>query len=159
MKKTKIYLDTSVLSHLKQEDVPEKMADTLKLWEDIRACKYDVYMSNTTLMEIQRCKPDKLDLVMRYVEDVNYSVIGYSDEINLVAEQIIDLGILTRKSLDDCIHIASAVVGCCDIIVSWNFKHLVNIKTIKGVRAITNLQGYNNIDIVSPTMLLESEVD
>jgi hypothetical protein len=34
---------------------------------------------------------------------------------------------------------------------------MVNIKTIKGVRAITNLGNYGNIDIVAPTTLLESE--
>ena len=45
----------------------------------------------------------------------------------------------------------------CNIILSWNFKHIVNIKTIHGVRAITNLVGYKTIDIVSPSVLLESE--
>lgn len=33
MQKLKVYFDTSVISHLAQEDVPEKMADTQKLWE------------------------------------------------------------------------------------------------------------------------------
>jgi hypothetical protein len=86
-----------------------------------------------------------------------YSIIPGSDEIDDVAEMIINMGILNPKSIDDCTHIASAVVSGCDIIVSWNFKHMVNIKTIKGVRAITNLGNYGNIDIVSPSMLLESE--
>ena len=36
MRKLKVYLDTSVISHLAQEDVPEKMTDTLKLWECLR---------------------------------------------------------------------------------------------------------------------------
>jgi hypothetical protein len=52
-------------------------------------------------------------------------------------------------------HIGTAVASQCAYIVSWNFKHMVNVKTIKGVRAITNLYGYNNIDIVQPTMLVE----
>ena len=45
----------------------------------------------------------------------------------------------------------------CNCIISWNFRHIVNIKTIHGVRAITNLTGYKDIDILSPTVLLESE--
>lgn len=57
----------------------------------------------------------------------------------------------------DCQHIAAAVVTECNCIISWNFKHIVNIKTIHGVRAITNLTGYKTIDILSPTVLLESE--
>ena len=42
MEKLKVYLDTSVISHLMQEDVPEKMADTLKLWDMFKDGKYDV---------------------------------------------------------------------------------------------------------------------
>ena len=78
MQKLKVYLDTSEVSYLSQDDVPEKMADTQKLWEMFR-------------------------------------------------------------------------------IISWNFKHIVNIKTIRGVRAVTNLRGYKPIEIVNPSVLLESE--
>ena len=53
--------------------------------------------------------------------------------------------------------IAAAVVAECNCIISWNFKHTVNIKTIHGVRAITNLTGYKPIAILSPAVLLESE--
>ena len=49
MGKLKIYLDTSVISHLLQEDVPEKMADTRQLWEMFCSNRYDVYLSTVTL--------------------------------------------------------------------------------------------------------------
>ena len=73
-----------------------------------------------------------------------------------VAKQLVEMKILTEKSYDDCQHIAAAVVSGCDCIVSWNFKHIVNIKTIRGVRAITNLKGYKPIEILNPSVLLES---
>ena len=44
-----------------------------------------------------------------------------------------------------------------DYIVSWNFKHIVNVRTVNGVRAITNLRGYNDIDLVAPTYFLGYE--
>ena len=68
------------------------------------------------------------------------------------------MGILTDKSFDDCTHIAVAIENECDIIVSWNFKHMVNIKTINGVRAITILKNQKNINILNPLTLLEMEV-
>ena len=52
MRKLKVYLDTSVISYLMQEDVPEKMADTRQLWEMFKAEKYEVYLSAVTLKEI-----------------------------------------------------------------------------------------------------------
>ena len=58
----------------------------------------------------------------------------------------------------DCLHIAFAVAYDCDIIVSWNFKHLVNYRTVSEVKIVNAINNYREINIVSPTMLLE-EVD
>lgn len=157
LKKLRIYLDTSVISYLKQDDTLEKMQDTLKLWQDIKQSKYDVYLSDTTLEEITQCKQPKQDIMLQYLSEIQYTTLSSNDEIETLAEQIINLGILSKKSFDDCIHIATAIVISCDYIVSWNFKHMVNVKTIRGVRAIANLQGYKNIDIIQPTMLIQDE--
>lgn len=157
MRKLKVYLDTSVISHLLQEDVPEKMADTRQLWEMFKAGKYDVYLSTVTLEEVADCPEPKRTELRKFLEQIKYTVLDITDEMEIVAQKIIDMDILTSKSYDDCQHIAAAVVEECNCIISWNFKHIVNIKTIHGVRAITNLTGYKAIDILSPTVLLESE--
>lgn len=88
---------------------------------------------------------------------LTFTTLDISNDAAEVAQQIIDMGILTQKSYDDCQHIGAAVVNECDCIISWNFKHIVNIKTIRGVRAITNLKGYRPIEILNPSVLLESE--
>lgn len=157
MRKLKVYLDTSVISHLLQEDVPEKMADTRQLWEMFKDRKYDVYLSTVTLEEVADCPEPKRSELRKFLEQINYTVLDITDEMETVAHKIIDMGILKNKSYDDCQHIAAAVVEECNCIILWNFKHIVNIKTIHGVRAITNLTGYKSIDILSPTVLLESE--
>ena len=59
-----------------------------------------------------------------YLEQINYTPIKITDDVSDIAQQIIDMGILTRKSYDDCQHIAAAVVNACDCIISWNFKHI-----------------------------------
>lgn len=94
----------------------------------------------------------------QYLKQIKYTPIQITDTMSAIAEQIIDMGILTKKSYDDCQHIAAAVICGCDCIISWNFKHIVNIKTIRGVRAITNLRGYKPVEIINPSALLESEV-
>lgn len=157
MNKLKVYLDTSVISHLMQEDVPEKMSETLKLWEMFKEGKYDVYLSTVTLQEIDNCPEPKRTELFKHLGEIDYTPIEITEDMSEVAQQLIDMGILTQKSYDDCQHIASAVIYGCDCIISWNFKHIVNIKTIRGVRAITNLKGYKPIEILNPTVLLESE--
>lgn len=157
MRKLKVYLDTSVISYLSQEDAPERMKDTLELWKDFVNGKYDVYLSQVTLDEIEKCSESKRNKLYDYLSDIEYTKLEINAEIVELAQKIIDMGILRPKSFDDCQHIAAAVVNACDCIISWNFKHIVNIKTIRGVRAITNLQGYRAIEIWSPSVLLESE--
>ena len=141
-RKLKVYLDTSVISYLQQEDTPERMKDTLALWKQFEAKKYDIYLSQVTLDEVGECRAPKRTALFEYLSRISYT------------NQIIDMGILTPKSFDDCQHIATAVVHGCDCIISWNFKHIVNIKTIKGVRAITHLESYKDIDIMNPSVLL-----
>lgn len=158
MRKLKVYLDTSVVSYLSQEDAPERMKDTLKLWKDFVNGNYSIYLSQVTMDEIGKCSEPKRSLLYDYLSDIEYTKLEINAEVVELAQKIIDMGILKPKSFDDCQHIAAAVVNGCDCIISWNFKHIVNIKTIRGVRAITNLEGYKGIDIINPSVLLESEV-
>ena len=155
--KLKIYLDTSVVSYLLQEDVPEKMEITNQLWELFETRKYELYLSNVTMKEISKCPEPKRSQLIQRLEDIEYTLIEVSDNARDIAEQLVAMKILPPKCYDDCQHIAAAVEGECDCIVSWNFKHIVNIRTIRGVRAITNLKGYKPIEILNPSVLLESE--
>lgn len=155
--KLKIYLDTSVISYLAQDDVPEKMASTRNLWEKFKAEKYDLYLSTVTLQELDDCPEPKRSILYYYLSEIKYTIIDIKKMVSDIAKQLIDMKILPSKSYDDCQHIAAAVEVGCDCIVSWNFKHIVNIKTIRGVRAITNLKGYKPIEILNPSVLLESE--
>ena len=157
MRKLKVYLDTSVISHLLQEDVPEKMADTRQLWEMFKAGKYDVYLSTVTLEEIADCPEPKRSELRKLLQQIDFVTLDISDEMESVAHKIIDMGILTNKSYDDCQHIATAVVYGCDCIISWNFKHIVNVKTIRGIKAITTYEGYKDLMIYPPSALLEEE--
>ena len=157
MRKLKVYLDTSVISYLEQEDAPEKMDNTLKLWDMFRKNEYKVYLSTVTEKEISACPEPKRSKLLEYMRQIEYHVLSITSEMLSVSQKIIEMGILTSKSYFDCLHIAAALVGGCDCIASWNFKHIVNIKTIHGVRAVANLEGYHTIDIVNPEVLLKGE--
>lgn len=157
-RKIKIYLDTSCLSYLKQDDSPEKTFATNQFWEKLKIREdVDIYLSDVTLAEISDCFEPKRSFMIQKLKEVNFNLLLKDNNAEELAEKIIKLGILTEKSHDDCYHIAIAVLNSCNYIVSWNFKHLVNVKTINGVRAITNLEGYNSIDIVSPEMILQED--
>jgi predicted nucleic acid-binding protein len=143
-----------VISYLDQQDSPEKMAETQKFWELIKKDEFEVFISEVTTSEIDNCDDNKKDILYNHLNSVQYSFVGKNVEMEALAAQIIAAGILTQKSFDDCCHIALAVLHNCDVIVSWNFKHLVNPKTIRGVRAITIAEGYKDVMICDPLMLI-----
>ena len=160
MKKLKIYLDTSIIGYLYQDTQPEKMADTKMFWEQIKSGVYDVIISELLLEELSNnANEDIRNILLDFLTEIEYEIISPNAEIENLANKIISQGILTKKNYADCIHIAAAVVHNCNFLVSWNFKHLVNIQTINGVRAISTLEGYKNIDILQPTLLIQESGD
>jgi predicted nucleic acid-binding protein len=159
LKKLKVYLDTSVISYLYQLDAPERMRDTLDLWELLKNGVYEVFISDIVLREIDGCNEEKLEIVLDYLSQIHYTIIETSKDTVELAEKFIDFGILKQKSFDDCQHIAAAILSGCDIITSWNFKHIVNVRTVKGVKVITTLEGYKDLLIYPPSVLLEEGDD
>jgi len=157
MRRLKVYLDTSVISHLYAPDVPDKMNNTLALWEEIKSGLYEVYISEITVKEIINSDEPKKSIMVDYLSQIEYNFIEIDNEIMLYADKLNEMGILTDKHYDDCLHIASAVVNECNYLLSWNFKHIVRVKTINGVRSINAILGYHGIDIYSPNLLIESE--
>lgn len=159
MRKLKVYLDTSVVSYLYQVDAPEKMQNTLDLWELFKNKVYEVYISDIVIREISGCNEGKLKILLDYLDQIDYNIIETDEDTVELAGKFIDFGILKQKSFDDCQHIAAAILAGCDIITSWNFKHIVNVKTVRGVKVITTLEGYKDLLIYPPSVLIESEDD
>ncbi|MCM1386605.1 MAG: PIN domain-containing protein [Bacillus sp. (in: Bacteria)] len=157
MKKIKIYLDTSVISYLDQSDAPEKRQETLELWELLKQGRYEVYISDIVVYEINKCSSEKKEVLLDYLEQIEYNIIDTDEDTVSLAEKFIHFGFLKRKSYDDCRHIAAAILAGCDFIISWNFKHIVNVKTIKGIKVITTLEGYKDLMIYPPSALVEEE--
>lgn len=157
MNRAKIYLDTSVISHLKAEDTSEKMQDTLMFWEELKQGKYAIILSDVTIEELTRCPEPKRTILFDFLNQINFAEVEETEESVNLAENYIKYGVLSQKSLDDCRHMAIATITECDFIVSWNFKHFVNIKTINKVQAVNKLLGFREVLILPPSMILEGD--
>lgn len=154
MKKLKIYIDTSVISHLQHEDMPERMKETLLFWEELKTGKYAVCISELALREIKRCPQPKQASLINYLGEIEYEILIDSEEVMALAKAYVENGVLAQKNENDCVHMAFAATSECDVIVSWNFKHMVRLKTIQGVRVVNLKNGYfKPIDIVQPSMI------
>ena len=165
MKKLKIYLDTSAIGYLDEHTSPNEMSDMRVLWDEIKHDKYDVVLSEVTLVELNaRKNEDKVETLTDYLNEIHYDLIKVNDEVETVANLVKSTGLLiSDKHQNDRLHIGCAITSGCDVLVSYNFKNLANIRVIKGVRGISILSGYGNVnmDIIPAAMLIceDGEID
>lgn len=155
MRKLKVYLDTSIISHLQQEDALEKTQETRELWEQFKNREdTEIVISDLVLLELSRCSEEKHAFLLNELAQLDYSHAELTDDERSLANIYLQNGVLKEKSLDDLTHIAIATLNECRYIVSWNFKHFVNPKTIKAVNSINISLNLPQIDIFSPSMML-----
>lgn len=155
MRKLKLYLDTSVISYLRAEDALEKMNITNRLWTQIQYGKYKVCLSDMVFKELSNCFEDKRLYMMEKLADIEFDVFEITEETKDLANMYIKAGAFTDKHIEDALHVASASVNTCNAVVSWNFKHIVKLTAMLLVNGVNRQEGYKEIEIVSPEVLIE----
>ncbi len=85
------------------------------------------------------------NLKMEFTEYVEL----HSEAVEL-ATNYIQENVVGKTSFTDCLHIALATLSNADYLVSWNFKHIVNIQRIKGYNSVNRMKGYAQLEIRSP---------
>ena len=78
--------------------------------------KYNVYLSTITLKEIRNCPEPKKTQLIDYLNEIDFTTLDITEKVETIANKIIEMGILTQKSFDDCQHIGAAIVNECDCI-------------------------------------------
>lgn len=157
MKKLKIYLDTSVISHLKADEVPEKMGKTLNLWTEILQGIYQAIISELVFNELENCSEPKTTFMFEKLALIDFVEVEITDETRELANKYVSEGIFPIKYFDDALHVACASVNACNAVVSWNFKHMVKLKTILAVNGINKYMGYGEIEILTPEAVVGEE--
>jgi hypothetical protein len=89
------------------------------------------------------------------IRKISPLLLGIDLETEELAERYIKEGIIPKKYRSDALHIAVAVINGIDVIVSWNFEHIVKLKTRVMVDGVNKLLGYHEIEICSPEEVVE----
>ncbi len=145
----KVYLDTSVISALFDKRTPERMALTKTAWKTLK--DYDVYISELVVDELSAAPDDKKLQFMDAIS--NFTVIKITKEMENLAHEYITEGIFPEKYYDDALHVAIATVNDIRYLLSWNFKHLVKVKTRRMVSLLNTNYEYSTIEIIAPPEL------
>ncbi|MDO8662578.1 MAG: type II toxin-antitoxin system VapC family toxin [Candidatus Omnitrophota bacterium] len=156
MKIPKFYFDTSIFNFALADDVPTEREITLRLLEEVRGGKYEVFISEVVLREINRAPQEKAVKLRDCIKKINPEELILDENTLSLAKEYIDKGVIPPKYEDDALHIAVASVNNLDAIVSWNFTHIVKLKTKREVSGINTLMGYKPIEICSPQEVIEN---
>ena len=149
----RIYLDTSVFGGYYDSE--------FELWtkllsKNIYKGKYIILYSKLTDVELQpapqRVKDLLLTIPIKYIKKVEIS-----KEAKELANRYILENVVGRTSMADCIHIALATLNDADLLVSWNFKHIVNVNRIRGYNSINYRYGHRILEIRSPREIINYE--
>ena len=150
MVKLKVYLDTSVFSAYFDDRSPMRQNQTKKFWGQLK--KYERHASDLVLEELNAVTDE--DLRNNMIELTNdFQVLKVNDQCITLAEKYIERGIFPERYRDDAIHLAIASFNGIEILVSWNFEHLVKRKTRLEANLANSLNGYRSIDIIAPPEL------
>ncbi len=146
MSKIKFYLDTSVFGGC-FDDIFEE--DSKRIFKYVKTKKIQILISQITYDEIL-IAPNKVLNFFNSLDKDSFRFIQASKEIVDLAEAYLSEKVITKKSINDALHVAHATAARADAIVSWNFKHIVRFDRIKGFNKVNFDNGFGLIQIISP---------
>ncbi len=151
--KARIYVDASVVGGC--ED-----AEFARSSKALMACfakgDFVFVISPLTLQELATA-PDPVRKHLASVPEEHIETVQLTAEAADLAEAYITAGVITARTRADAQHIAMATVARVDVLISWNFRHIVNLYRIRGYNSVNLRRGYPTLEIRAPREVLPDE--
>ena len=153
MIKPRLYIDTSVFGGVFDKEFQN---ETKLLFEMVKNGEIICVYSDLCELELENA-PIKVKEHFLNIEKSTTEFVEITEEINQLAEQYVEEKVVGETSIDDCRHIACATINKVDFLVSWNFKHIVNVFRIRGYNSVNLKNGHIQLDIRSPKEIIKNE--
>ena len=107
-----------------------------------------------TIEEILKAPKEIMEQLTNRISDVGLIILEESEDSIELANAYVSSGAVPVKFRNDARHIAIGVCNEVNYIVSWNYKHMVNISVRRLVNSTNLKMGYSPIEIISPEEVL-----
>ncbi len=155
MHRIRVYVDTSVFGGVADEEFADA---SRRFFGRVENGDFLLLLSLHTADELVGA-PDQVKQLVESLPAECVERIAPDDEVAALAEAYIAAGALGRASELDARHVAAATVARADVLLSWNFKHIVNYDRIRKFNGVNVLNGYSTIDIRSPLEMEHEDED
>lgn len=145
-KPVRVYADTSVFGGCFDN---EFKTESLRFFDEVREGRFVLVVSNVTLDELELA-PDIVRAVLAELHPQMVEIVRTSSESDNLRNAYLNAAVVGPASSNDAAHIAVATISKVDLVVSWNFKHIVHFEKIGGYEEVNGLRGYRSPRIYSP---------
>jgi len=150
MLRPRIYVDTSVIGGCLDEEFREC---SMQLFDEFISGKKMLVISDVLLFELEEA-PEEVKSLLKRVPSDNIEYASLNEESITLANAYLREGVVAESSLSDARHVAIATVERVDILLSWSYKHIVNINRIRLANSVNLKLGYPALEIRSPREVL-----
>jgi len=146
MRRISVYVDTSVFGGTADDEFADP---SRRFFERVHRGEFVVLLSQITVDELAGA-PEGIQQVLKDLPDGSLIQVAADQEARALAQAYLDAGILSSSRIADALHVAAATVARADLILSWNFRHMVNYDRIHKYNGVNALKGYPPVEIHSP---------
>ena len=132
--------------------------DSAILFEKVSLGQLICVYSDLTEAEVSKA-PERVRMAFYGLTEDHKEKVNVTPEALQLAQTYIEEKVVGQTSLNDCIHIAIATLSKVDILLSWNFRHIVNVYRIRGYNSVNLRLGYSVLEIRSPKDIINDEND
>ena len=143
---TRVYVDTSVFGGTQDDEFAQA---SKAFFDKVRRGKFMLLISEETIRELLDA-PQGVRAVWESLPTEALERVAIDEETTELAEKYIEAGVLGAASASDALHVAAASVAGADVILSWNFKHIVNLNRIRGFNGVNVMNGYPLMTVLCP---------
>ena len=159
MKRLQLYLETSVWNFYFADDAPEKRDITISFFEKVKQGEYEIFISDAVISEMAKATKDKELLLLNLIEEYMPYRLVVNEQIIELAHKYISEGALPQNKMEDAIHAATATVFEMDALISWNLKHLSNLKKMEMINGINLKEGYTKrLQLITPMEVSDEDI-
>jgi hypothetical protein len=149
----RIYIDTSAIGGCLDE---EFASWSNALFEELRLGSKVAVVSDLTMRELTQA-PARVQKILSSVPSANIEYVPLSEEADGLARRYIEEGAMGQRHVVDAQHIAIATIARVDVLVSWNFPQIVNLKHVRAYNSVNMGAGYPMLEIRSPREVVHEE--
>jgi predicted nucleic acid-binding protein len=155
MQELRVYIETSVWSHVFHDDTPDFQRATVEFLKQAAERVAMPYISTVVLDEVSRAHERRREQIMGEIATVRPILLRRSQRAEDLAARYIQAGVLPQTDKVDALHVAIATVSEMDVLASWNQRHLANIRRRDLFNSVNRVAGYRKmLEIANPLEVL-----